>query len=1192
MKWTQLSSKPDENKPDDEKSSRTLLGSFLKATKKEIPLFGNKPTVKEFKVTAPAPSVSPQKPFPTDNQASTQETERKPSVAVESSSTSIATDSAKPNPLLNYFMYLRDASKNLSLPSDWYKCLLSKKNENNLPTTVNFDLSSDFVSLKDKKVISKGTRLYPYFQSYKQIVKKDNTKHIFLGLGLVCGRFEQKKIFSSIVNIPVDFIYHERSDVFTVEIDFPNALINYDLITALLPDYFSQEYSLISEEILNSLSAFETSIEECHDLACMDENIHTFLTRFLPLLKDLNISEYTIPYRYETLASAKNKSNPLLGRALYYKEGISHFFVNRIPGKISTWQGLNSFCDQISDGIFDNEVLNNLLNNVFNIKQETLNKYSPIVVSNLNLPMSLSSKQQVAIKNAFETQVSYVQGPPGTGKSYTISAMVLASMLLGKKVLVVAQKDTAIKVVQDKILPFFDKDTVVPFIYFNKEQKRTLKNSLKKLLSKADEVTPSEVVKLEFDLREREETLVEQEERLNALNNALAVLLDKYADFYQNNQSLIKEKDTLLKNPAYEKYVKENIQATQKANDKFVKDIHDLQNVFNMHNQFNVYELNLLKHHEKLFNEFFLTKLDFVHLIRNRICAVFVKDWFALSYSIAINDKKMALLGTEDEFLNLKYQSKTLLDSIHTLKHEIFKISHKKALFENLLIENNRSEINTFEKMLHFSKDEKVADKMKKINFDNLLNVFPVWLCEIQKINEVLPLVNEMFDLVIVDESSQVDLAQILPVFYRGKNICVVGDHKQLGLESVGLNFSLNKKFDKMMWDKYSPNGLDHESAGDKNLTITKASILDLLRSEENTHRFREVMLDEHFRSLPGLADFNNKEFYDGELKIMTQTPEKTLVSCFSGICVPDGIKNDKTNRQEAEEVISVVKYITGAGTLSDDDRVRLSSLINMNSFVPRTPTIGIISLLRDQADLIDDLIDNLPTEVREKHHIVCGTPEEFQGDEFDIIIMSMVIDADSRNTGHYSNPNRFNVATSRAKFYTIAVYSHITQVPMYDKYLKHFGIVEDNKSGMDTNVMHWSYDESKFDSGFEGVVAGYINLYRTQLSRKHKLERDLEIYNQVETCGLKRLDFVIYNPNNNKSLAIEVDGIQHFNGDSRSYSEHHLERMEILTRAGWKVLNTPYFLWYKRGKLCPESLRFQKELKRIKDEMEIILIG
>ena len=111
--------------------------------------------------------------------------------------------------------------------------------------------------------------------------------------------------------------------------------------------------------------------------------------------------------------------------------------------------------------------------------------------------------------------------------------------------------------------------------------------------------------------------------------------------------------------------------------------------------------------------------------------------------------------------------------------------------------------------------------------------MFPVWISEISDIGQILPNAPDIFDIVVVDESSQVNLAEIFPVFYRARNICVVGDHKQLSLVSTGTQMRASKEFDKVVWDKQKL-PMSYEDASKQCLTVTRASLLDFLREKED----------------------------------------------------------------------------------------------------------------------------------------------------------------------------------------------------------------------------------------------------------------------------------------------------------------------------------------------------------------------
>ena len=211
---------------------------------------------------------------------------------------------------------------------------------------------------------------------------------------------------------------------------------------------------------------------------------------------------------------------------------------------------------------------------------------------------------------------------------------------------------------------------------------------------------------------------------------------------------------------------------------------------------------------------------------------------------------------------------------------------------------------------------------------------------------------------------------------------------------------------------------------------------MDFIRSEENNFNIVETMLDEHFRSLPAMASFTNNKFYEGKLKVMTETPDKTLVNCFKPIRV-NGERDplDKTVKDEAQKVLEILKQLT-----EDSSAIHR---FNLPEFIPFPYSIGIISIIREQVELIKDLVEmKLGRDTIDKYQLIVGTPEELQGHERDIIIFSLCLDKNSsRSASFYQNKNRFNVATSRAKYFTFLIYSDIpSNFDLIYSYIKHFG--------------------------------------------------------------------------------------------------------------------------------------------------------
>jgi superfamily I DNA and/or RNA helicase len=456
-----------------------------------------------------------------------------------------------------------------------------------------------------------------------------------------------------------------------------------------------------------------------------------------------------------------------------------------------------------------------------------------------------------------------------------------------------------------------------------------------------------------------------------------------------------------------------------------------------------------------------------------------------------------------------------------------------------------------------------------------LLEVFNIWIVDIPNVDRILPMEPELFDLVVVDESSQVNLAQVIPVFYRAKRICVVGDHKQLSLESTGLGFEISNKLDSYTWEKYKPANLSYEEAREKRITLTKASILDFLR--ENNFGIPEVMLDEHFRSVPSLARFTNREFYENKLSIMTEKPEYELYKSFKHI-ETGGRRygSSKVVIEEVEKVFEIIRSLLSSRSYQD---------VQLPDYVPEEFTIGVVCFTREQSERIK--IRLFEEGIGER--VYAGTPEELQGHEFDVVIISMALDkASNRSKNHYENKNRFNVATSRAKYFTFLVYGGLPEnFDLTKRYIAHFSEEKPNIA-LEEDNLHFS--RSKLESELEEFVYERC-LVPLKEYFKQEYGVDIEIYNQYKTCGY-RLDFVLYNKNNKKFVALEVDGPHHFEGDGLySYADWHVERIEKLKRAGWNIINTPYYKWYSDGWLDQDHPTVKGELERIRKELERYLL-
>jgi superfamily I DNA and/or RNA helicase len=120
-----------------------------------------------------------------------------------------------------------------------------------------------------------------------------------------------------------------------------------------------------------------------------------------------------------------------------------------------------------------------------------------------------------------------------------------------------------------------------------------------------------------------------------------------------------------------------------------------------------------------------------------------------------------------------------------------------------------------------------------------------------------------LFDVAIIDEASQCDIASCFPILFRAKRAVIVGDDKQL----PHLSF-LEKAKEQSFLSQYE--------IPDKYQLMWRFrtnSMFDLA----NYYSTSPVLLDEHFRSLYPIIEFSNREFYGSRLRIMTKKSERKI---------------------------------------------------------------------------------------------------------------------------------------------------------------------------------------------------------------------------------------------------------------------------------------------------------------------------
>ena len=279
-------------------------------------------------------------------------------------------------------------------------------------------------------------------------------------------------------------------------------------------------------------------------------------------------------------------------------------------------------------------------------------------------------------------------------------------------------------------------------------------------------------------------------------------------------------------------------------------------------------------------------------------------------------------------------------------------------------------------------------------HLDQCKSAIPAWVMPLHRVAETINPDSEQFDIAIIDEASQSGPEALLLAWLAKKTV-VVGDDKQIHPTHAGINFEdVNELRGRYL------QGLPHADA----FGAQGGSFFDLA-----TIFFGgRIRLREHFRCMPEIIQFsNNFSYRDEPLIPLRQYGAGRLEPVIETRQVTDGYQKgtggSAVNPPEAEAIAEEITYICAQPEYDEK-------------------TIGVISLLGDaQARLIESLlIRKLGPEKIERRQLKCGDAYAFQGDERNVMFLSMV-SAPSENSGiraltDQSAQRRFNVASSRAR--------------------------------------------------------------------------------------------------------------------------------------------------------------------------------
>ncbi len=756
--------------------------------------------------------------------------------------------------------------------------------------------------------------------------------------------------------------------------------------------------------------------------------------------------------------------------------------------------------DEISE---DGSYLNNQLENLTVSENSVLSK----IIANdpiknfgdkhtLIFPFDTNSAQIKAVQNAFAYDISVIEGPPGTGKTQTILNIIANAIVQNKTVAVVSGNNEATRNVQQK------------FNTVGLHEIGAMLGNAENVTSFFSEKHPTPTFSVDSDKIpfEQFKNLFTQLQQVGTNKIELAQLLHR----------------------------QEELQIEQKRHIAFYGELPQTPTVGLPRRIKNAEQLlNLAAYLEILSAKKRITLLDrlrllFVHKITNQKalfnnlsnCVLYLKSAYYAAKLTELDNKINAINKQLQDF-----ERENVAEKFKTQSMRYLRLSLNKR-YKNL------GEIDNRKLRMSFNAD-----------FAKFAERFPVIYSTTHALKSTYQRnarSDFLFDILIIDESSQVDLASAAVALSCTKQAVFVGDTMQLThvvksqaikpLTELFARFNLPKYFD------YAQNSIL------QSVTRQYANIPD-------------VLLNEHYRCDPQIIDFCNKKFYNNRLIIQTKHKDGNGIKIITH--APHYERN-RTNERQADILIKEV--------------------------LPREKgvNIGVVAPYRAQVNLL--------TRKLADKDIVIDTIHKFQGKERNVMVLSTVanrirIYEDDAKTDFLNNPNLINVAVSRAKerLYVIASEELLRQQGSLLKdladYVEYYGDLPITQTNV-YSVFDLMYEEynakletlkrrllhvSTFQS--ENIIAtliknicqskkygelSYVFNYPLQLLVNTAAITDTEERTFAENCAT-HCDFIILNSLNKKPLlVIEVDGAQH--------SEQIQQRRDslkdsILRKFGLKIL-------------------------------------
>ncbi len=624
------------------------------------------------------------------------------------------------------------------------------------------------------------------------------------------------------------------------------------------------------------------------------------------------------------------------------------------------------------------------------------NKYAPSISKAFISPFDCNISQMKAVKNAFSHSISIIEGPPGTGKTQTILNIIANVIMQGKTIAIVSNNNAAVENVYDKL---------------NSNNLSFIAATLGKYENRADFFASEHPLPNLSSKRLGKIKVLYNWLKLRVLSVRLWILLRAQ----NKNATLQLELDRLLT---------EQIHFNNQINPSTLILDGSIENIFR-----NWSAKKLLK---------FLAKFD-VFSETNAFDSFIPKTELLIKYKIKDSTAISDHLSEVSLFLHTQYYIRRIDEikaSQSTLQNQITRNDFKKLMSEHQNISMALLFNKLHEKYIAFSHIPQFSNQSFRSRFDEFLQYFPLVLSTTHSIMNSIDS-GYLFDYLIIDESSQVDLVTGCLAFNCCKNIVVVGDSEQLPpivdsqlAEKVA---AADKCYNVAPFYSYCPNSV-------------LSSFKGLYAKKVPT-----VILREHYRCHPRIIEFCNQKFYDDRLIIMSSEKGQRFPLLVVKTVPGNHARSENGSYYNLRQIDIIEQEILPS-----------TILLSTNEH------IGVVAPFRSHVNKAYDRLSAYGLDV--------DTVHKFQGREKNVMIYCTVT---NQTTDFSDDPNLVNVAISRAKDQLIVIASpdvakqHGTNIGDLIRYIEY--------NGVDGSTVI----ESKVVSIFDGLYSCYSD---NRLALQHSL--------------------------------------------------------------------------------------------------------